>query len=350
VQARSGPSAALLAAPVLNNNAPVLTSGSTVTLAWTSSAGAVSYIIEVASMPGAPPNLAAYNTGNLSTTIVVPGVPDGTYYLRVRAADATGGLSATSNEVQVVVATCPSAPGALHVMSLIGGNLTLGWQPPASGPPLSYVIQAGSAPGRADLAAGAAERTATTATASLAVGTYYVRVYGVGTSCPAPSFLGPPSNEIVVTVGSDGPRPYRLTLHVPYTYYCQPTTTDGFDYLYDGNLDVHANALTFTLPESQFEYWHFLTLRLTVAGDRASGSIVNDGSIAIVRGSRLWTWISGDLTLHWPDRPAQPAATSGTAAADGRVEGAFDGFVYSDILTIPQTHCTGHFPWSLAPR
>src|SRR5262245_31149438 len=90
VQARSGPSAALLAAPVLNNNQPVQISGSTVTLAWTASAGAVSYLIEAASAPGAPPNLAAYNTGNPSTTIVVPGVQDGTYYVRVRAADATG--------------------------------------------------------------------------------------------------------------------------------------------------------------------------------------------------------------------------------------------------------------------
>jgi hypothetical protein len=191
VQPRSGLAAALLAAPVLNNNQPVLTSGSTVTLAWTASAGAVSYLIEVASTPGGPPNLAAYNTANPATRIVVPGVQEGIYYVRVRAADATGALSAPSNEVQVVVAAS-SAPSALHVVSLIGGNVTLGWQPPAAGPPPSYVIQFGSAPGAANLPSVVVNGSATTAaTSALATGTYYVRVSGTETSCPAPPCLGP---------------------------------------------------------------------------------------------------------------------------------------------------------------
>ena len=354
VQAQSGRSATVIAPPVLNNNQPVQISDSTVTLTWTASAGAISYLIEVASTPGGPANLAAYNTGNPSTTIVVPGVPDGTYYVRVRAADATGALSAASNEVQVIVGAS-SAPRALHVMSLIGGNLTLGWQPPAAGPPLSYVIQFSSAPGAANLASVVANRSATTAPIpALAAGTYYVRLYGT-TSCPAPPCLSPPSNEIVVTVEPDGRRPYRLTLHVPYTYYCQPTTTEGFDFLYDGNLDVQGNTLTFTMPENLLVYWTFLTLRLTVAADRASGTIVSDGAIARAiawvvggHGYPARTLIGAERSSTYPQTSMSPAATAGTVGGDGRIAGAFDGYLFSDDIN-PIRVCTGHFLWSLAP-
>ena len=97
-------SAPITSAPVFNNNQPVLNSGPTVTLFWTAPniGVAISYVIEASSVPGGPANLANFNTGNALTSVVVPNVPAGTYYVRIRALDA-GGLSAPSNEVQLVV-------------------------------------------------------------------------------------------------------------------------------------------------------------------------------------------------------------------------------------------------------
>ncbi len=123
VHAMSEESARDTSAPVLNNNQPVLNSGPTVTLFWTPPAGGltIGYIIEASSTPEGAPDLANFNTLNASTTLVVPDVPPGAYYVRVHALGLTG-VSAPSNEVQVVVTSgdrgpCPSAPRALNLAS-----------------------------------------------------------------------------------------------------------------------------------------------------------------------------------------------------------------------------------------
>jgi hypothetical protein len=79
-------------------------SGSTVTLTWTAPAGGCAptgYIVEAGSSSGAS-NLANFNTGSTATTFSAGGVPNGTYFVRARAANSNG-TSGVSNEITVVV-------------------------------------------------------------------------------------------------------------------------------------------------------------------------------------------------------------------------------------------------------
>jgi predicted phage tail protein len=78
-------------------------SGGTVTLTWVapSFGSPTSYIIEAGSAPGLS-NLAVANTGSAATTVSFPGVPPGTYYVRLRAVNALG-ASIVSNERTIVV-------------------------------------------------------------------------------------------------------------------------------------------------------------------------------------------------------------------------------------------------------
>ena len=62
---------------------------------------AANYLVEAGTAPGLS-NIARFNTGNAGTTLVVPGVPPGTYYVRLRAVNSLG-ASPVSNEVVVVV-------------------------------------------------------------------------------------------------------------------------------------------------------------------------------------------------------------------------------------------------------
>lgn len=77
--------------------------GGTVTLSWGSppwQGPVTSYLVRAGSAPGLS-NLAQFDTGNTATTIAVPGVPPGRYYVRVHAMNALG-ASVASNEVVVV--------------------------------------------------------------------------------------------------------------------------------------------------------------------------------------------------------------------------------------------------------
>jgi hypothetical protein len=200
-------SAPLVTAPVFNNNQPLLTSGANVSLFWSPPAvgSPIAYIVEASSVPGGPPNLANFNTGSALTTLLVPNVPAGTYYVRIRAFDQDG-LGPASNEVQVVVGVaapaCPSAPRDLNVVSQVAGTVTLSWLPPISGAPTSYVVQAGSAPNTANLANFDTNSTALSLVApNVPDGSYFVRVYARNGNCAPPAFLGPASNEVLLTVG-----------------------------------------------------------------------------------------------------------------------------------------------------
>lgn len=75
------------------------TSGSTVTLSWTPVAGATHYVLEGGSAPGLA-NLATVTLAG--TSLAVPGVPRGTYHLRVRAV-GVGGQGPRSADIRVAV-------------------------------------------------------------------------------------------------------------------------------------------------------------------------------------------------------------------------------------------------------
>ena len=77
--------------------------GATVTFTWAAPAigTPTSYVLEAGSAPGLS-NLAVFDTGTTATMLVVPGVPPGAYYVRLRARNAQGnGVSSTERLVVV---------------------------------------------------------------------------------------------------------------------------------------------------------------------------------------------------------------------------------------------------------
>jgi hypothetical protein len=75
-------------------------SGSTVSFSWQAASGAASYVIEAGTQAESS-NLAIVPVGNV-LALNAPGVPSGTYFVRVRASNAAG-QGPPSNEVTVIV-------------------------------------------------------------------------------------------------------------------------------------------------------------------------------------------------------------------------------------------------------
>jgi predicted phage tail protein len=175
--------------------------GTTVQLTWTATAGASGYILEAGSASGLA-DLANFATGSALTTFTATNVPSGTYYVRVRAVDSSGAGPA-SNQIVVVVggaAGCvaPSAPGNLALTTNAAGTVGLLWN--AASGASTYILEAGSAPGLANLALADVGNTTTYTATGVGAGTYYVRVRArsaCGTSGA--------SNELTIVVGAAAP-------------------------------------------------------------------------------------------------------------------------------------------------
>lgn len=91
--------------------------------------------------------------------------------------------------------TAPGAPSAL-VATASGSSIVLTWTAPAGGGASAYTIEAGSAPGLANLANFSTNSAAATFSASgVGAGTYYVRVRATNAAGTSP-----PSNEAVLVV------------------------------------------------------------------------------------------------------------------------------------------------------
>jgi hypothetical protein len=195
------------AAPALHAAAPgppsgvaAIVSGNTVSVTWQlpmTGSPPLGYLVEASLSPGGS-TIAAFLV--IEPTIVLSAVPDGVYYLRVRAGNAEG-LSAASHEVVVSVPggdACPSPPsppGGLSA-SVVGSIVSLTWLPPAAGcAATGYVVHAGSAPGLSNLATFNVG-TATTLSVSAPEGTYFVRVVATN-----PFGASVASDEVIVSVG-----------------------------------------------------------------------------------------------------------------------------------------------------
>jgi len=173
--------------------------GTSVTLQWNAPSGALptTYIIESGSTPDGT-NLANFSTGGTATIFSASGVGAGTYYVRVRAANAIG-TSPPSNEVILIVggSGCtarPSAPTALRVAYNSGGIVTLAWT--AAVGAATYIVEAGLSPGGTSVANNDLGSAATSLTATgVSPGGYYVRIRAKNV-CG----ISDPSNEVLVLV------------------------------------------------------------------------------------------------------------------------------------------------------
>lgn len=180
--------------PSAPQNLQASVNGSTVGLSWLAPSGGGApgdYLLEAGTGPGLSNLIAGVPIPE--TSLSVPGVPPGGYFIRVRARNA-GGVSSPSNEVSFGVGcTFPSAPQN-PTFTKAGLNLSVAWTPPAVGNPVAYVLQAGSAPGASNLV-NASVGGVSTVGGAVPAGTYFVRILAAN-ACG----IGPASGELAIAV------------------------------------------------------------------------------------------------------------------------------------------------------
>lgn len=165
-------------------------------------AGVSGYVLEAGSTSGHS-NLAVL--GIADTSFSSPVVPNGRYYLRVRAVRA-GAAGSASNEVTVSVGgvsapcvTPPMTPAGFSVAAN-GTVVSAVWQPGSGEPPTGYLLEVGSAAGRRDLAVLNFNASTTSFGSPAPNGTYVFRIAALN-SCGA----SPASPEMSVTIGGPAP-------------------------------------------------------------------------------------------------------------------------------------------------
>ena len=153
------------------------------------------FVIEAGSGPGLS-DLANFATGTTALQFVTPPVPNGTYYIRVRARNRVG-TGPPSAEIRVVIG--PPPPGAPSLTGSVGSgrSVALSWTAPTSGAAVTgYQLQAGTAPGSSNAAVlNLPPSQRSFAAAGVPPGTYYVRVVTLSSQGP-----GAASNELTLTV------------------------------------------------------------------------------------------------------------------------------------------------------
>lgn len=166
--------------------------GSSVSIRWSPDTGwpPTGYFLDAGSSPGAT------DIGSFPTTtpaLSASGVPNGRYYLRVRARNAEG-MSGPSPETVLTVGCAPPLPPTMLTGAVNGTSVTLNWQAsPSTG--VSYIVVAGTSPGASNIAQ-VPVGTVTSLTANAPPGRYFVRVRAVAGPCGAAE-----SNEVELAVG-----------------------------------------------------------------------------------------------------------------------------------------------------
>jgi hypothetical protein len=191
-------------APPTGLNAQV--NGNFVQVSWNASAGALTYIIQAGSASGAS-NLANTSVGG-ATTVGGGPLPNGTYFFRVIAVGLTGERSTPSAESQFTIGgggCTPPGPPQGFTASVSGLFVTLRWSPGGGGAPTSYIIEAGSGSGLANLAVLPTGNTGTEFSTPAPAGVYFLRIRSQN-ACG----VSGPSNEQSINVGGPpepGPGP-----------------------------------------------------------------------------------------------------------------------------------------------
>ncbi len=180
--------------PGVPRNVQATVIGNTIGVSWQAPAtgSAVSnYIIQAGTAPGAS-NIYSGGVG-VATSVSSP-IPNGTYYIRVAAQNLAGTGPASADIVAQVGS--PPGPPQNAVATASAGVITLSWTPPASGGAVStYIVQAGTASGAANVFNGAVG-AGIVVSGAVPPGTYFLRVLAQGAGGTSA-----PSNEASVAVG-----------------------------------------------------------------------------------------------------------------------------------------------------
>lgn len=245
--------AAALGAPDPPTTLTATVSGGSLHLAWTpatTGAAATGFAVAVGTAPGAT-TLPVQTTTATSLTVTVPS--SGAYYARVRATNAAGSSEA-SPEAEAFVSLTAGRPGRTPRPRAwtSGRALFMEWDPPSGGDPVtSYLVEAGSAPGVANLAVLPLSAVRSFST-GVPVGTFWLRVRAVNGEG-----TGEPSEDIGLVMGASNgcvglplaPAPLGVTIHgnvVAFSWGAPASGVTPTSYmLYAGSASGRADVVSF---------------------------------------------------------------------------------------------------------
>lgn len=176
----------------------VVVTGGTVFISWMRPLieEPLEYVLEAGSSPGAS-NLGVIRAPRGQMAMSFANIPSGRYYARIRGVFASGPGEASAEQV-IAVGACDSMPAAPSAFTsqVTGSIVTLVWSMPASAAePSSFVIEAGSGRGLANLAILNLPGGMRSLSVGAPPGRYYVRLKGRN-ACGD----GPVSSEVTIDV------------------------------------------------------------------------------------------------------------------------------------------------------